>query len=60
MDSSLWDTDSPDYDVDRLYEAADTINDRNKDALLSLDRAKEAGPADDERRTEVVEEESAK
>lgn len=44
--SDLFDTDSPDYSVDRLRDYADAVKERNREALLSRDRDVEQGPED--------------
>lgn len=46
--SDLFDTDSPDYSVDRLRDYADAVKERNREALLSHDRLAEMGPEERE------------
>ena len=50
MSRDLFETDSPDYSADRLYDYADAIKERNREALLSHDRVAEQGPEESETR----------
>lgn len=50
MSRDLFDTDSPDYSADRLYDYADAVREQNREALLSHDRVGEMGPEESETR----------
>ncbi len=44
----MFETDSPDYEVDRIYDYADAVKEQNREALLSHDRVAEQGPKEHE------------